>query len=101
MSELNRRIGRREAVRIAILGLSAFLAGCSEKKVVHWGAINRNNPQRKKLLAQLRSGPALSLRSKPKYCAQSQRSRTKVTRLWLGQPQSGEQQSVPRRLWAG
>ena len=58
MSELNRRIGRREAVRIAILGPLALLAGCSEQKVVHWGTINRNNPHRKKLLNQLRSGHA-------------------------------------------
>ena len=72
MSELNRRIGRREAVRIAILGLSAFLAGCSEKKVVHWGAINRNNPQRKKLLAQLRSGRSYD---PPKYSARAKTRR--------------------------
>jgi hypothetical protein len=64
MSELNRRIGRREAVRIAILGLLAFLTGCSEQKVAHWGAINRNNPHRKKLLAQLRSGHSYG---PPKY----------------------------------
>jgi hypothetical protein len=64
MSELKRRIGRREAVRIAMLGLLAFLAGCSEGKVVHWGARNRNDPHRKKLLAQLKSGRSYD---PPKY----------------------------------
>ena len=32
MNELKRRIGRREAVRIAILGALAILAGCEEKQ---------------------------------------------------------------------
>ncbi len=72
MSELNRRIGRREAMRIAILGILAFLAGCSEGKVKPWGAINRNSPQRKKLLAQLRSGHSYD---PPKYSAKAKTRR--------------------------
>jgi hypothetical protein len=60
MSELKRRIGRREAIRIALLGGLAILAGCGDETGARGGSVHRRDPARKRLLTKLRAGyPAL------------------------------------------
>jgi hypothetical protein len=60
MNELKLRIGRREAVRIAILGALVILAGCGDstptKAIRRFGFIHRNDKNRQKVLAKLRGG---------------------------------------------
>jgi hypothetical protein len=61
MNELKLRIGRREAVRIAILGALVILAGCGDStptKAVKggFGLKHRQDKNRQKVLAKLRSG---------------------------------------------
>jgi len=55
MIELKRQVGRREALRIAMLGALAILAGC-EEKASHWGAYHRKDPNRQRMLAKLKKG---------------------------------------------
>jgi hypothetical protein len=60
MNELKLRIGRREAVRIAILGALVILAGCGDstptKEFTRFGLVHRKDKNRQKVLAKLRSG---------------------------------------------
>jgi hypothetical protein len=65
MIELKRRIGRREALRIAMLGALAILAGCEDNKdkPMLWGRARRNDRGRQRMLAKIRAGyPAMGSR---------------------------------------
>jgi hypothetical protein len=60
MNDLNVRIGRREAVRTAILGALVILAGCgddsSATRRLGFGGLHRKDKKRQAVLARLRSG---------------------------------------------
>lgn len=60
MNELKLRIGRREAVRIAILGALVILTGCGDSTPATaakgYGLMHRQDKNRQKVLAKLRSG---------------------------------------------
>jgi hypothetical protein len=60
MNELKRRIGRREAVRIAIVGALAILAGCADtsKPLKGTAANNRKDKKRQAMLVKVRNGYA-------------------------------------------
>jgi hypothetical protein len=61
MIELKRQVGRREVLRIAMLGALAILAGCEEKREgILWGSARRHDKSRQKMLAKIRAGyPAM------------------------------------------
>jgi hypothetical protein len=60
MIEWKRQVGRREALRIVMLGALALLTGCGEEKTGRlWGAIHRKDKHRQKMLIQLKNGNPL------------------------------------------
>ncbi len=59
MIELKRQVGRRKALRIAMLGALVLVTGCGDGKAVRlYGAAHRKDKRRQKMLVKLKNGYA-------------------------------------------